>query len=216
MNNTLKYRQLKWAQVANLRQTGLSIFNFRILIIVVSIFMFISCGITTYRTFELPETDNYGRILLFSDSLIDLKIGAHANDFSRDMSLRITGSLKEKSEFIIDSISVNKFFLQDSLINYKLTTIDVYNFRDKSVYFKKFKDIPDEIKLLNKANESITYSLQYWDFTREPASDIPKTVKNITLEIFVQYDLNNVTYEKIFTVHLQSKTHRYLWILRDD
>ena len=188
---------------------------YRIIIAIFACMFFVSCGIKSYRTFELPKTDYSERMTLFSDSLIDLKIGTSVYDCSRDFTIFITSVLKEKTELVIDSIFVNAIFLPNKLeTNYYLNEVFVNN-NDTLAYFQNFKSIPSDIKLFNQKGKSILYSLTYWDLLSEP-TNIPETVKEIDLEIYIKYSLDNIIYEKNFTVNLQSKTHRYFWILRDD
>jgi hypothetical protein len=177
------------------------------------LFIFTSCWFDTYRVFELPNKDNYGREKLFSDSLIDLEIWVSAYDYDRNISVAIEGSLKKQSEFMFDSISVNIIFPQNEPIeaNYKLTNIGIYR-NDTVISFwnrnyNTFKDISVELKTLNKVNKWIKYDLAYWDFSR---SSIPKTVKKITLEIFVKYNLDNTTNERDFIVYLKPQKERVI------
>lgn len=173
-----------------------------------------SCGIHSYRTFEISQTDNYGKKTLYTDSLVQLKVGVLAYDYNRNISVFIESLLKDKSDLIIDSISINIIFPHTELVkaNYELTNIFINN-KNTLENFKSFKSIPSKIKMFDKNNKSIKYELEYWDFSRP---NIPKSIKNISLEIYVNYQIERIKYEKIFNVNLLSKTHRYFWIIRDD
>jgi len=192
----------------------------KILITIFCLFVFTSCWYEVYRSFELPNQDNYGREKLISNKLIDLEIRVSAHDDNKggggaipNIDVSITSSLKEQSAFIFDSISVNIIFPQNEVVkaDYKRTNIGIYrndtviSFKDRN--YNTFKNIPAELKSLNKVNKWIQCELSYWDFSRP---SIPNTVKEITLEVFVKYSLNNITYEKNFTVYLNPKKERYL------
>jgi hypothetical protein len=177
------------------------------------LYILTSCGITSYRTFEISNTNDYGRKTVYIDSLIEFKVGVSLYDYNRSLIVYIEGLLKCNSDLIVDSITVNIVFPHTELVqaNYMLTNMFINN-NDTIADYKSFKSIPLKVKTFSKAGKSILYGLTYWDLTRP---NIAKSIKNIALEICVNYKIKKIAYKKIFNVDLLSKTHRDLWIIRD-
>jgi hypothetical protein len=171
-----------------------------------------SCGITSFRTFEISNTNDYGRKTVYTDNLIEFKVGVSGYVENPDITVYLEGLLKSNSTLIVDSISVNIVFSQPDSVktNFQLTQIFINNI-DTIADYKSFKSIPLKVKTFSKTGKSILYGLSYWDLSR---TNIAKTIKNITLEICVNYKIEKSEYKRIFNVDLLTKTHRDIWIIK--
>ena len=184
------------------------------LLIIHLIILFSSCGIDSWKTFEMTSSKD----TIISEGSFACSFGQVIYDFDYpDIYLNFT----TKSDTVIEIVNCTgqvswrqaKTTVPSPL---KLSSLKVTIFNDTSLgidsTFKEGSIIPETFKKISGANKTIQYNLQFSD-TLTPI--IPKNVGKMYFDLTIETLVNGKL--KIFkrTVEVDSKSHSHVWFIRD-
>src|SRR5436190_13914456 len=184
------------------------------LLIVHLIILFSSCGIDSWKTFEMSSSND----TIISERSFACSFGQVIYDFDYpDIYLNFTA----KSDTVIEIVNCTgqvswrqkKTIVPSPL---KLSSLKVTIFSDTSLGIDRTFDvssiIPDKFKKISGANKTIQYNLQFSD-TLAPI--IPKNVHKIYFDLTIETSVNGKRKMYKRTVEVDSQSHSDRWFIRD-
>ena len=167
-------------------------------------------GIECYTSFETRTVDKNNYQVVHADSLITFQVNVYSMSYEQDVYVHLVSNITAGESLVLDSLSANILFpLSKDTANYKLRKYFIQS-NDSNITFLSNGDSPAKIRGFKQRERKTEYELDYYDKTR---NGIPKTVKQMKIEIFIQYKLGQKNYVRKFNVALKSRNHLFVQLI---
>jgi len=161
-------------------------------------------GIGIYKSYG---ADNYQTI--YTDSLISFRTNVYAMSYNNDIYIHFDNTKINNQDLIIDSLSALISYNQESkeTANYILKKYFIRLSPDSAYTVNANNSQSNIIKGFRQKTKQGEYELNYFD---KSIKCIPKSIKKIFIEIYVDYSVGRHKFVKTFKVELRAK--KRLWI----
>jgi hypothetical protein len=176
--------------------------------------LFVFCGsktgIANYKSFETPSIDKSNYETVYSDSLVTFHVNVYAMSYEQDIYVHLVSNISAGENLIMDSLSsVISFLMSKDTAHYSIRKYFIQT-NDTNITLIANNNNPISIRGFQQPNKKTEYELDYIDRSR---NGIPKSVKQMKVEIYAEYKLGQKNYVRRFIVDLKSKNHLFVQLI---